>query len=180
MLRYLPEELGLHVCRRCMRILAAPCKQKSGTYTPRPCAATTPVWRGDDRAPPTRTSNASAAHAAHALNAPFLPGSAPIRDLPSLVDSILTPLRSSGVNNELPGPILDRAALSPQRLPRELHFADKDSAAEDRAFANLFIAYQLDFRKAMKGDTGWRTGSGRLAVITARLSKAETGDFTGM
>lgn len=93
------EDEGLHVCRRCMQILAAPCKQKSCTYIALPRSAATSVFQGDDRAPPSRTSNAEEDQAADALNAPVLPGLAPKRELPSLADIILTPLRSSYVNS---------------------------------------------------------------------------------
>lgn len=99
-----------------MRILAALCKRKSCTYIPRPRSAATPVRRGYERAPPTRTSNEAEAQAAQALKAPLMTASAPIRDLPSLVEMILTLLRSSEVNSGLPGPIIDRAALFPKRL----------------------------------------------------------------
>lgn len=79
-------------------------------------------------------------------------------------------MRSSAVNGELPGPILDRAALFAQILLREVHSADKGSSAEDRAFTKLILAYQLVFRKAMKGESGWRTSARRLVAITARLA----------
>lgn len=103
-----------------------------------------------------------------------------MRALPPLVQIILTPLRGSDVNTDLPGPIFNRAALFTQRLLREVKFAEPGTPAEDHAFTKLFLAYKLVFKKALRGERRWRKSAGRLASITPRLVRAEEGDFTGL
>ena len=39
------------------------------------------------------------------------------------------------------------------------------------------ISYQLVFRKTLRGETGWRTSSGRLAAMTQRLMRAERNEY---
>ena len=102
------------------------------------------------------------------------------RTVPTLSEILLTPLRSSDVYSELPGPILSRAALFTQRLLRDAHLAPAGSRAEDIAVTKLSMAYQITFRKSLRGENGWRSSAGRLAEMTARLVRAESGDFTGL
>lgn len=99
----------------------------------------------------------------------LLPGSVPVRALPSLAAIIFTPLRSSNFCAVLPGPILNRAALFAHRLLRDVHFAAAGSPTEDRAFTKLILAYQLVFRKALRGEVGCKMSARRLALMTARL-----------
>lgn len=54
----------------------------------------------------------------------------------SLLHILLKLLRSSDINEELPGTLLDRVAFLAQRLPREVHFAAAGSSEEERAFKN--------------------------------------------
>lgn len=109
---------------------------------------------------------------ASTLRAPTLPGSVPVRLLPSSIHIILTPLRSSYFNTERPGPIINRAALFSKRLLREVHFAADGSHAEDTAFTKLIISYQLVFRMALRGEHGWRTKAGWLGAMAACLVRA--------
>ena len=67
-----------------------------------------------------------------------------------------------------------------QRLLRSVHFAEWVSLNEDRAFMCLILAYQIVFRKTLKGEPGARTSAGRLAAMTAQLARAEAGDFMGL
>ena len=109
-----------------------------------------------------------------------LPASARRGLLRSLARIFLSPITASNVTTELPGPILNRAALFQQRLLRVVHFARKGSGEEDHDFTKLFIAYLVVFRKSTRGELGWRTIAGRLVAMTARLAQAESGDFTGL
>ena len=79
----------------------------------------------------------------------------------------------------MPSPLLNRAALFAQRLLRDVHYAPGGSPAEDTAFTKLAIAYQVVFRKSLRGEAGWNSGAGRLAAMTSRLVRAESGDLTG-
>ena len=80
----------------------------------------------------------------------------------------------------MPGPILNRAILFTQWLLKDVHFSKAGSTAEDRAFTKLTMAYQVVFRKSLKDEVGWKTSAGWPAAMTARLIKAEAGDFTGL
>lgn len=61
-----------------------------------------------------------------------------------------------------------------------MHFSAKRTAAEDRAFTKLVLTFQLVFRKALCGNSGWRAGAGRFDAVYARLKRAEAGHFTGL
>ena len=101
----------------------------------------------------------------------------PPTNLPSTLDILLTPIRACDVHSTLPGPILARAAIFSQRLLRNVYFAEAGSAAEDTAYKVWTIAYQLVFRKTLRGEKGWRTSAGRLAAMTQRLVRAERNEF---
>lgn len=44
----------------------------------------------------------------------------------------------------------------------------------------LSVAYQLVFRRSLRGEKGWRTRAGRHEAICERLTRAEAGDYTGL
>lgn len=73
--------------------------------------------------------------------------------------------------------IHNREALLAQSLMRDVQFATPASAAEDKAFAELFLSYELVFRKTLRRGPGWRTRIGKLASMKTRLVRAEAGDF---
>ena len=75
----------------------------------------------------------------------------PPTNLPSTLDILPTPIRACDVHSTLPGPILARAAIFSQRLPRNVYFAEAGSTAEDTAYKVWTIAYQLVFRKTLRG-----------------------------
>lgn len=108
----------LHIFKRCMRIRSSACATGACRYAKRPRLSTSPIWPGDQGAPPTRKYIAAKARAA-ALNSQPIVSQAPPRDLPPFIYILLTPLRGSDVMVELPGPILNRAALIAQRLLRD-------------------------------------------------------------
>lgn len=100
--------------------------------------------------------------------------------MPSLLHTVLTPLRSSEIKKELPGTLLDRAAFLVKPLHREAHFAAAGSAEEDIAFKKLVLAYQLVFRNSLRGEKGWRTRAGRHEPSCERLARSEAGYYTGL
>ena len=104
-LRFRLDEVGMAVCERCKRIQGQQCSAMSCIYTQRPRIARSPVWRGDVLAAPTRTAVATELRTAstvscatNASSAPSAPTPAPLRELPALVDILLTPLRTADIN----------------------------------------------------------------------------------
>ena len=152
-LRFRPDGTNLPLFSKCLRVASAPCATKACTRVKRPRPSSSPTWRGGAGAPPTRTHNATVARIAAGLNSPPATNISAPRALPTLTEILLSPLRTSDVYSELPGPILNRAALFALRLLRDAHFEPTGSPAEDTALTKLSMAYQITFRKSLRGES---------------------------